>query len=252
MECKPVYCAGTTPALTYTIQYLKRHNISIADYPQWDTGHLLLDVPSFRPGSILADMKHLDTLLAALPSSVTVWGGNLNHPSLEGLRQVDLLKDENYLAENAAITAHCAVQIAAPMIPCTFQNLPVLIIGWGRIGKCLAQLLKRMGADVTVAARCPAHRAALESLGYLAADCCDLEAVLPKFRLIFNTVPELIIPKSINTCCPDCIKIDLASQKGIDGDDVVWARGLPGIHAPESSGILIGKTFLKHFREVEK
>ena len=46
-----------------------------------------------------------------------------------------------------------------------------------------------------------------------------------------------------------CIKIDLASAKGIAGDDVIWARGLPGIHAPESSGRLIAETFVRKLQE---
>lgn len=252
MECKPVYCAGTTPALSYAKQHLQKLHLPITEYPQWDTGHLLLDVPSFRPGSILNEAGHFDTLLAALPSTVTIWGGNLNHPSLEKLHKVDLLKDETYLAENAAITAHCAVQIAAPLIPCTFQNLPVLIIGWGRIGKCLAHLLRGMGASVTVAARKSEHRAALASLGYRSAAISDLAERLPEFRVIFNTVPEMILPNTLTKLCRDCVKIDLASAKGIDGDDVVWARGLPGIHAPESSGHLIARTFLRLLREAEQ
>jgi hypothetical protein len=40
----------------------------------------------------------------------------------------------------------------------------------------------------------------------------------------------------------DCLKIDLASQIGIEGDDVLWARGLPGKDAPESAGWLIART----------
>ena len=41
------------------------------------------------------------------------------------------------------------------------------------------------------------------------------------------------------------MKIDLASVKGMEGGDVIWARGLPGKDAPESSGVLIGKTVLR-------
>jgi hypothetical protein len=43
--------------------------------------------------------------------------------------------------------------------------------------------------------------------------------------------------------------IDLASRQGIDHEDVIIARGLPGIHFPESSGILIAKTFLQYYKE---
>jgi hypothetical protein len=47
------------------------------------------------------------------------------------------------------------------------------------------------------------------------------------------------------TCKEDCLKIDLASHRGIEGEDVIWARGLPGKDAPESSGKLIVKTAIR-------
>ena len=43
--------------------------------------------------------------------------------------------------------------------------------------------------------------------------------------------------------------MDLASKKGIAGNDVIWARGLPGIHAPEESGALIARTILDLLKE---
>ena len=48
-------------------------------------------------------------------------------------------------------------------------------------------------------------------------------------------------------CRKDCVKIELASTDGMAGDDIVIARGLPGVHLPESSGELIAKTFLKYY-----
>jgi len=113
------------------------------------------------------------------------------------------------------------------------------VIGWGRIGKCLAQLLKSIGAQVTVAARKESDRVMLKALGYGALDTCELDTT--PYRLIFNTVPQMI--------CPDCpgkgLKIDLASKLGLGGEDVLWARGLPGKDAPESSGHLIAQTVLR-------
>jgi hypothetical protein len=46
-------------------------------------------------------------------------------------------------------------------------------------------------------------------------------------------------------CREDCVKIELASKDGMEGDDIIIARGLPGIHLPESSGELIAETFLR-------
>ena len=159
---------------------------------------------------------------------------------------IDLLQDPYYVAENARITAHCAIRLAAEKLPCIWHGLPVLIIGWGRIGKCLAQLLKSLGAYVTVAARKPADRAMLDALGFDTLDTARLDGSLLRFRVIYNTVPELVLPaETMRSIDADCLKIDLASFPGMDGPDVISARGLPSRYAPESAGALIAKTLLR-------
>lgn len=172
-----------------------------------------------------------------LRCDTVVIGGNLDQGLYKDRKCVDLLQDSFYLAENARITAYCAIKYALEQLPVILDGCPVLIVGWGRIGKCLGQLLGKMGAKVTVYARKDTDRAALISLGYQAIG--DLEN-LEKYRVVFNTAPVMLLPKG--TLREDQIKIDLASKPGMEGDDVVWARGLPGKDAPESSGRLIAET----------
>ena len=114
----------------------------------------------------------------------------------------------------------------------------------------LDRMLKALGNNVTVAARNPAARAALVSLGYQAADPGTIQEDAEKYRVVFNTVPFPIIQEADAESWKHCIKIDLASQKGIFCEDVVWARGLPGIYAPESSGKLIAETFSRLWKEI--
>jgi len=242
---RPIFCAGTTPAIHFAREFLS-HHITVCEAPCWDCGHLLLDIPTFRPGSIF----NLDTLINSLPPDIVIWGGGLEHLCLNNRKAIDLLQNEAYLTANAEITAHCAIHIAEPMMTDGFQNCPVLITGWGRIGKFLAGLLRDLGADVYVAARKQTDREILTQTGYTSLDYSELASILPNIRLIFNTVPELVLPDAVISHCHNCIKIDLASKKGIAGPDVIWARGLPGIHAPERSGTLIGKTILHLMSEV--
>ena len=249
MGYKPVFCAGVTPAMLHTKRYLSHLGIPVAEKPDWSVGHILLDVPSFRPGSPLAEQGNLDTLLSSLPKNTTVWGGQLNHPSLDPYKTMDLLKDEQYLSDNAAITADCTLQVAASRLDTVWKDTPALIIGWGRIGKCLGFQLTALGCPVTIAARNPAHRATLHSLGYHSLDFGVIKVHLPQYRLIINTVPSPVLSQQDTESLTECVKIDLASSAGIQGSDVFWARGLPGILAPESSGKLIAETFLRLVRE---
>ena len=203
---------------------------------------VVLDVPSFNAEGKLRGGGDIEALLPQFPKDILICGGNLNHPSLDGHEVVDFLKDENYLCENAYITAECALDVTYPYLKRTIRGCPVLILGWGRIGKCLGALLKNMGADVTIAARNSGHRAMIHALGYQTADISDMS--LSRCRLLYNTIPHPILRREdLANCAEDCVKIELASRDGMEGDDIIIARGLPGIHMPESSGKLIADTF---------
>lgn len=243
-----LYPIGNTEAVRFAVSLLHKQGIPIIDHPAPEVTHLLLDVPSFTDDGHLRSGGDVENDLERLPPSITVAGGNLSHPSLEDYRIMDFLQDENYLCANAAITADCALQVAAPMLKTTFADTPILIIGWGRIGKCLAKILKGFGTDVTVAARKEKNRAMLTALGCRAV---DYGTSLAPYQLIFNTVPAPVFTRE-NQPHKDCIKIDLASELGLWGEDVISARGLPGRYAPESSGRLIAETFLRLYREGQK
>lgn len=240
------FVGAHTTALEYTAICLQKAGVPLATQPGTDVTHLLLGVPTFNPDGSLKGGGQLSELMPLFSPKVTVMGGNLQHPALEGYRTADLLADPLYLAENARITAHCAIRMAIAQLPVTLYGSHILIIGWGRIGKHLAALAKGMGAIVTIAARKPADRAMALSLGYDSIDTDSLEGSLVRYRVIFNTVPAPVLTgEALEDCAPDCLKIDLASKLGMDAPDVQWARGLPNQDAPESSGALIARTVLR-------
>lgn len=235
-----IYIAGATAALTHAGRYLQKAGMLISPSASWDVRHLLLDVPSFRPGSDL----NIDTTLSSLPRNVTVWGGNLNHTALEGYHCVDLLKDEQYLLKNAYITAECTLEMMCPLLNKPWPDNNILVIGYGRIGKSLVQILNRTGCRITVVSRDPAS--------VHGATGISLEVArnhLSEFDIIINTAPAAVLGRNDLANCGHCFKIDLASVKGIAGDDVIWARGLPGRCAPEQSGLLIAQTMLRIMKE---
>ena len=220
-----------SPALHFVAQELERSGITVVQKQEQAT-HLLMPVPS--PPMTAAE----------LPEKVTLIGGKLEAFPPD-YTKVDLLQDEQYLAENAALTADCAMRLLGKHLPVTFWNCPILVIGWGRIGKCLAKLLKGAGAQVCVAARKPSDRAMLAALGY---DCVNVSEIQPeKYRAIINTAPAPVMGAA-----GEGIKLDLASVQGMEGEDVIWARGLPGKMLPESSGKLIARSVLRHLQEGRK
>ena len=238
-----IYTAGYSPAMSYCVQALKQAGFTLISEPSMQATHLLLPVPSFTPDGGIIGGGNLRTLLTLLPGNITVIGGNLDRPELTGYATVDLLQDPYYLALNAQITAHCAVKLALNQLPVILDGCPVLVIGWGRIGKFLAQLLRQMGAKVTVCTRKESDRSILAAMGYKTV---DFHAVnLSAYKVVYNTAPTMLFP----TCPGNALKIDLASRLGLGSEDVIWARGLPGKDAPESSGALIAQTLIPILRK---
>lgn len=220
--------------------------ILVVDRPDMDVTHLLLPVPSFDDTGRIRGGGVLEHILAELPENITVIGGNLDHPMLAAYLKLDLLHDPYYLAENAAITADCAMRIAGNNLPTVWKDCPVLVLGWGRIGKFLTRHLQDLGANVTVAARKDSDRALIRAMGLQTEDPQRLGNGLFRYRLIFNTVPSPVLSEAQTARChPDCVLIDLASTAGIAGKKVIHARGLPGKDVPESSGLLIAKTVIR-------
>ena len=234
------YVAGDSQTARQVSKELALRGLQVAPTPSDEVTHLVLDVPCRM------DAAKLEELLQQLPKGIHVFGGFLDRLELSGYLCTDLLKDALYLAQNANITAHCALRVTLDHLPVTLVNCPVLILGGGRISKCLAQLLKAVGAEVVVAVRNNAQQAMVEALGYETETLPLPEYILPRFRVIFNTVPApLLSARALGNCREDCVKIELASFPGMEGDGIIDARGLPGRFAPESSGKLIAKSVLR-------
>ena len=240
------YSIEGSAAVHYACEELKKRGICVVKEPTPAVTHLILPIPSFDTNGHIRGAGDLRHILSQLPENVTIIGGNLHHKALDSRNTLDLLQDEQYLAQNAAITADCAMRIAGNNLQVCFRGCKILIVGWGRIGKCLAQLLQSMGAQVHVAARREKDRASLASLGIMAHDPEELGADLKEYRVIFNTAPEMVLDRNKTAFCRhDCVLIDLASAPGLEGENVIVARGLPGKDLPEASGALIAATICR-------
>ena len=235
--------AGASPALDAARRALA-DKFHIVERPAPDVTHLLLPVPSFERDGRIKGGGILENILADLPENLTIIGGNLQHPALAGYPCIDLLQDGQYVAMNAAFTADCAIRVLGAHLPECFDGCPILVIGWGRIGKCLAAKLKALGAKVAVAARKPQDRNMLRALGY---DTENTQALTGHYQAILNTVPAPILTQA--DIPRKTVRIELASAPGLSGSGVMDARGLPGKMVPESSGRLIAQSIAKILEE---
>lgn len=231
MDNKTFYIPQLTPALAFAREALQEAGVALAS-DEKGAGCWLFPVPT---GEITE---------APEPGTLVI-GGKLNRAELLDLPKLDLLEDEMYLSENARLTAECALRILGERLPTSIFGCDILVIGWGRIGKCLAQLLRAMDARVVVAARKPADLGILAALGYEAVSIGKIPDLLPQMRVVINTAPAPVLGEDALSLLPDHgIKLDLASIQGLAGEDVLWARGLPGKMLPEASGRLIARRVL--------
>ncbi len=187
-----------------------------------------------------------------------IFGGKLSGSFISdakeaGIKTVDYLTIEEFTLKNALITAEGAIYTAISEIPHTINGCNCLVMGYGRIGKFLSELLKKMGANVSCSARKDSDFALMECNGITPLHTYDLKKSIGKYDLIFNTIPVCVLSKDILLDIREnTLIVDLASKPGgVDyesakelGLKVVWATALPGKLYPETSGKIITDTVL--------
>ncbi len=209
------------------------------------------------------------TLLSMIQKGVKILCGRPEEAFVKqvlerGAQVCDYSQDEVFMLRNAQPTAEGAVAIAMNELRRTLFESYALVVGYGRIGKLLADLLLKMGVNVTVAARKPTDLAVARLHG------CDTLQILPiqdtyllstpkqPIHVIFNTVPVKLIGEDIlKTLAKDTLLIDLASAPGGVDYDAAHKRGLktvvalslPGKVAPVTAGEIIGEYVLTHIKE---
>ena len=71
--------------------------------------------------------------------------------------------------------------------------MAVLVTGYGRFGRALAQKLKTLGADVWVAARREEQRLAARSDGMRAVALSELPGLAGRMDMVLNTIPARVL-----------------------------------------------------------
>ena len=157
---------------------------------------------------------------------------------------IDLMKREELAILNVIATVEGTIKVMIEATERIIQGSNVLVLGFGRIGKLLAQRLNSLSCNVTCAARKMADLAWIKTYGYEQTNINYLGSNLWKFDFIINTVPSMILDKErLYFIREDCVLIDLASNPGgIDKEaaknrniKVIHALGLPGKVAPITS-----------------
>lgn len=175
-----------------------------------------------------------------------------------GIELIDYFKREEFAVLNSVPTSEGAVEIALHEMPTTLFGSTCLVIGYGRIAKVLARLLKAFGAKVRVTARKHSDLAWAKVNGCEVVHISELNEHLRDVDCLYNTVPATILGEEKLSMLPRrCLVIDLASKPGgVDFDTAkmlgiktIWALSLPGKVAPYSAGEIILSTIMNILSE---
>ena len=182
--------------------------------------------------------------------------GNISNLAKEKLeksyeRVIDIMKKEELVILNTIATAEGTIEVAIQNTDTIIHGSNVLILGFGRVAKEVANKFHGLSAKVTCAARKNTDLAWIKTLGYEAVNINKLSEDLKKYDIIINTVPQMIIDKEeMQFMRQNVLLIDLASSPGgINIKDAkkmnlkfVWALALPGKVAPVTSAEFIKDT----------
>lgn len=206
---------------------------------------ILLPIPTTRDNRTIFNTKiYINDVLDMLGNETLVSGYGLPDDFTECAMQkgtcvVDLLKDEDFLLENAELTALCALGIFLGSTKISPRDLSVGVVGYGRIGKRLTNLFLYLGSRVKVFTSRENTRLELCEWGVASVSSAK-DADLGGLDLLINTAPAVIFdPESI----PCGLRLmDLASGNNFPG--VAGVEKYPSIPAkmfPHSAGRAWGR-----------
>ncbi len=164
----------------------------------------------------------------------------------------DYYDREDVCIANAIPTAEGAVAVAMAELPVTLHSAEVAILGFGRVARAVAHLLRGFDAKVTVAARRDDDLAWIRLYGYTPLRFQRINELCYGYDVVFNTVPARVINDDFLTRFsaeppPWKLIVDLASKPGgVDPDaakasgvKLIRALSLPGRVAPATSGLIL-------------
>ena len=215
-----------------------------------------LNAPMFDEKISVSDIA------ALLSSKKFVFGGQLPKSFCEELDSKSCEYCDYFLLEELAIynavpTAEGVVQVLVEELPITIHGMRCAVLGYGRVGKILANTLRVLGAEVTVFARKPHAFAEIYASGMTPKHFEVLKGEYNNFDALINTVPSRVLGgEQLSRLNADCVLVEVASAPfGIDFQaakerafHMVKASSLPGKVAPKTAGEIIGRSILPMIR----
>ena len=212
---------------------------------------IILPIPTTRDGATICGCgSSLCDLFTLADRGVMVAGYGIprsvkDHMSSLGAGVYDAAEDEDFLMENAKITAHGALGRIMTETDRDISELSVGVIGYGRIGSNLSELLLFLGARVRIFSGSEEKIIALATQG---ADACGVDSGdFSDLDILVNTAPKRILSekKEAELLSSGIRIVELASGKNFSSDEVIVMASIPDKMYPISSGRMYAKYIIK-------
>ena len=242
-----IHIYGEDSRLKYCQSYLEKHgSFAVKEL-------ILLPVPSSKDKkTVLGTNILLEDIAGSFADKdgcVPVCYGKYPALSSSFPQVIDLSEDEEYLAENAHLTSHATVGLLLTEEKRAPEDMRIGIIGYGRIGQCLAKTLIFLGARVTVFTTKAQTASRLCALGICGIHLKGDRGAREDFAdldVLINTAPAKLIPDDADLYLSDTRVLELAS--GINIPPTVSSTALPSLPSkfyPASAGEAMGRAVIK-------
>lgn len=203
------------------------------------------DALYFTDNSIHVPLTELQRMLRKMHK---IFGGVISEDFRRGCEKrgidcYDFMLDEPLAIYNAIATAEGAILEALLHKNTHLHQSNVLVLGYGRCGRVLADKLSGLSARVTVCSKQHQELASAEALGFSVMPLAKLPKSIKRFEYIFNTIPSTVLTENVlRNMKADSLIIDIASNRvGADyvtaenlNRKILFCPGLPGKYAPFS------------------
>ena len=242
---------------------------------------IVLPVPVTRDKTcVFAERPEISILLRDLIFDSKIFGKKIFFGGLiprdfkasleaHGHTVIDVFENDRLINNNAIATAEGALMIAMEKLTTTIISTKFAVLGFGRIGSHLANIISALGGEVTVFARRDEALNNAQRHGYRAVKLLsdltekyeyEIARELDGASVIFNTVPSVIVKRGImEKMHKRPLYVELASYPyGIDSKDArelefntVYAPSLPGRYSPVSAAEYIFEAISYYMSELE-
>ncbi len=207
---------------------------------------------------IFTSLENIDDIIE---SNKTIYTTNISKEILNKfntvetkVKIVDILKIEEFSVLNSIATAEGTLCVAIQNFEKNLQDSNILILGYGRTGKVIANKFKYLANNVACASKNNDELVWIKANGYTCIELENLKNNIDSYDIIINTIPAVILKKDeLERISNETLVIDIASKPGgVDEEYIkeyninyIQALGIPGKVSPVTSAEIIKNIILK-------